>query len=440
MTNMRCISASMTMTSSSLPGTNSVTRLTSTPREYERTSHQKRTPLKCIRREMQRSASTSNLTVRKGMNGMMLVNDVDDNEYTMDDVEEYSCSVSECDMSDDTSELVENDVTAGDGRLVSSAMMMTREWDGKVDGSDHSTSSVTTTMNGDRSDHSTSSVTTTVNGDRSDHSTSSVTTTSHHLDRSSSSSSSVNLERIVTIHHPLTSSTLTFDDFRLSRISPRIRAPFTPRNQLVVILHGHDPTFKSLSSFYSRGYFRHHIPGISNDAPTIQQLFTELMVYRADLETPSLNSRPQPMLDRRPRFDFFESANINFASANNVRPYRLPSRKPLYYYAIDSSTGEPIHMPLRDARRLFCKMYEKDVMGHAESKTTFMMLLKLCQIRDRSMPVVMRGLTAIDSFDRAVDVESLYDDMTYEFGCECCLIEMLLRYPKLNECVWNREG
>ena len=406
---------------------------------------------------MQRSASTSNLTVRKGMNGMMLVNG-DDDEYTMDDIEEYSCSVSECDMSDDTSELVENDVTAGDGRLVSSAMMMTREWDGKVDGSDPSTSSVTTTVNGDResdpstssvtttvngdreSDPFTSSVTTTANGDRSDLFTSSVTTTSHHLDRSSSSSSSVNLERIVTIHHPLTSSTLTFDDFRLSRISPRIRAPFTPRNQLVVILHGHDPTFKSLSSFYSRGYFRHHIPGISNDAPTIQQLFTELMVYRADLETPSLNSRPQPMLNRRPRFDFFESANINFASANNVRPYRLPSRKPLYYYAIDSSTGEPIHMPLRDARRLFCKMYEKDVMGHAESKTTFMMLLKLCQIRDRSMPVVMRGLTAIDSFDRAVDVESLYDDMTYEFGCECCLIEMLLRYPKLNECVWNREG
>lgn len=97
-------------------------------------------------------------------------------------------------------------------------------------------------------------------------------------------------------------------------------------------------------------------------------------------------------------------------------------------------------MPLQDARRLFCKIYEKDVMGHAESKTTFMMLLKLCQIRDRSMPVVMRGLTAVDSFDRAVDIESLYGDMTYEFGCECCLIEMLLRYPKLNECVWNREG
>lgn len=230
---------------------------------------------------------------------------------------------------------------------------------------------------------------------------------------------------------------LTIDDFRFSKIRMCIKAPKVNRKQILITLTKANPTYNMLSSLVHRSYIEHNIPEINNSAPTVEQYWQELMVYKDDIEYVPSKHLQQKFTS--PSTTFFKNANLNFASSNNARYYKYASNlKPKYYYHINTDTKQPEYLPIVMARKFYCKAYEQDIMNNNESKSLFLLLLNLCKTRDKSFPIIVRGYTVIDNLDNVTNIESLYKNKDIKFGHEYCLVEMLIHYPNLNECVWNK--
>lgn len=229
---------------------------------------------------------------------------------------------------------------------------------------------------------------------------------------------------------------LTINDFRFSKIKRYTKFPTINKEQLIVKLVKTDGTFGSLSSQYHRSYIEHNIPEIPNSCPTICQFWEELKVYRCELK----DEKTYPMITRKLKQDFFKSANLNFASANNARFHKYYAQLvPYYYYYYNTKTNTPEKLEMSKAKKIFCKVYENDIMNNKKSKTTFMLLLTLCKTRNKEYPVVIRGFENCDNMDGPTNIQKLYEDPKDDFNCEYCLVEMLIHYPKLEECIWNKE-
>lgn len=226
---------------------------------------------------------------------------------------------------------------------------------------------------------------------------------------------------------------LTIDDFRFSKIKLYSKLPKIEKEQLLVRIIKTDPVYKSLSSLYHRSYINHNIPEIQNSSPTIEQFWQELKVYRCDLQ----DDNTFPIKNRKPKQDFFKDANLNFAVAKNARLHKYKRLIPVYYYYFNTEKNEPEFMSINEAKRIYCKIYEKDIMENDESRTTFMLLLSQCKARNDKFPIIIRGYGVNDNVDSSSNLKKIFDDPKLEFSCEYCLVEMLIHYPNLNECLWN---
>ena len=227
---------------------------------------------------------------------------------------------------------------------------------------------------------------------------------------------------------------LTINDFRFSKIVLYSKLPPINKEQMLVRIIKTDPVYYTLSVLYHRSYIQHNIPQIPNSCPTIAQYWEELKVYRRELGDDGV----YPVRNRRPRNSFFEEANLNFASSRNARIHKYNGTLvPIYYYHFNTEKNEPEFLNMKDAKKYFCREYERDIMSNEESKATFLLLLTLCKNRNKNFPVVIRGYANHDNMHTPIDIKKIYEDPKFEFSCEYCLVEMLIHYPNLNECIWN---
>ena len=226
---------------------------------------------------------------------------------------------------------------------------------------------------------------------------------------------------------------LTIDDFRFSKIKLYSKCPKIEKEQLLIKIVKSDPVYKSLSSLYHRSYINHNIPEIQNSSPTIEQFWQELKVYRCDLQDES----DIPVKKRSPKSSFFNDVNINFATAKNARLHKYKKLIPVYYYHFNTEKNKPEFMNINEAKKIYCKMYEKDIMENDESRATFMLLLSQCKARNSKFPIIIRGFGVVDNMITSSNLKKIFESEKNEFGCEYCLVEMLIHYPNLNECIWN---
>lgn len=226
---------------------------------------------------------------------------------------------------------------------------------------------------------------------------------------------------------------LTINDFRFSKIKLYSKYPKIEKEQLLIKVIKTDPVYKSLSSLYHRSYINHNIPEIQNSSPTLEQFWQELKVYRRDIQDIS----NVPIKKRPPKASFFSDININFATAKNARLHKYKKLIPIYYYYFNTEKNKPEFMSINEAKRIYCKMYEKDIMENEESRNAFMLLLFQCKSRNNKFPIVIRGYGVVDNMESSSNLKKIFEDEKLEFGCEYCLVEMLMHYPNLNECLWN---
>ena len=228
--------------------------------------------------------------------------------------------------------------------------------------------------------------------------------------------------------------TLTENDFRFSKIKMFTKKPEYDNDQIVIRPLKGDKTYYPLSPMTHKCYIKHNIKVIDNEAPTLEQFWQELKVFRDEV-----SNELKPLIEREPIPKFFEDVNNNFASSQNVRR-RKKKGKPLYYYHINEETGKIEHLDYKSARKIYCKKYEETTLTkNSESLRLFQYLLSLCKNRDKTKPVIIRGYDVINALDAPTNIEERYNDLSSPFGHEYCLVEMLMHYPNLNECIWNRD-
>lgn len=225
---------------------------------------------------------------------------------------------------------------------------------------------------------------------------------------------------------------LTMNDFRFSKVSINKVPPEINRRQILVKLNPLGKDFRLLSALYHVRYIEHNIPEIPNSAPTVEQYWQTLKVYRKD--------RPNGPLIAAPKKSFFEEANINFASASLTKYKYTSSTVPIYYYHYNTKTRQPEFLSLKEGKILYCKEYQREIMEVEERKEVFLLLLSRCKSRDRNYPVIIRNKGVNDYMDEPIDLEYIIENPKIDIDCAYCLAEMLIHYPNLDECIWNTIG
>lgn len=225
---------------------------------------------------------------------------------------------------------------------------------------------------------------------------------------------------------------LTMNDFRFSKVSLSKVPPEINRRQILVKLNPLGKDFRLLSALYHVRYIEHNIPEIPNSAPTVEQYWQALKVYRKD--------RPNGPLVAAPKKSFFEEANINFASASLTKYKYTSTMIPIYYYHYNTKTKQPEFLSLKEGKILYCKEYQREIMEVEERKEVFLLLLSRCKSRDRNYPVIIRNKGVNDYMDEPIDLKYIIENPKIDIDCAYCLAEMLIHYPNLDECIWNTIG
>lgn len=236
---------------------------------------------------------------------------------------------------------------------------------------------------------------------------------------------------------------LTEEEFRYSLIKQNVRGPDMNDPSLFIVSPVKtNPTYHLLSTMTHKCYVNHRIPQIPNQAPSIEQWYQELKVYRSDLIITDEAKRHsvEKLMTFEPNDAFFEEANANFASSMNARRRRKCSGKPVYYYFFDPGSNKPVHLTEPESRQLYCKKYEQSIMfPKSPARPVFEKLWRSCMTRCRDLPIVMRSYGIVDALTDPTNLSGRYHDYNSPYGHAYCLAEMLVNFPNLENCIWNKE-
>lgn len=231
------------------------------------------------------------------------------------------------------------------------------------------------------------------------------------------------------------------EEFRYSAVRKGIKSPSgNDPTILLVSPFKSNPEYAILSASTHKCYVKHRIPEITNQAPTIEQWFQELRVYPDELDMPSIPPRKTRALFKvNPKPTFFKDADINFASSKNARGKKHPGWF-VYYYYVDPVSLQVLHLDEPESRQLYCKKYEQSIMFEkSPARPVFEHLWRRCMTRSRSIPIVLRGHGITESLDKHLSIATLYHDYRHCFPFVYCLAEMLMKFPHLEQCIWNVE-
>lgn len=234
---------------------------------------------------------------------------------------------------------------------------------------------------------------------------------------------------------------LTEDEFRYSKVSRGVpKADAKGGSIILVSLLKSDRKYFLLSSMSHKCYIKHRIPNIPNQAPTIEQWFQELRVYPHELDLPSIPKyRAKNLRDAKPKPEFFANANENFATSLNAR-YKKEKGWFAYYYYVEPESNRILHLDEPEARQLYCKKYEQSIMFEkSPARPVFEELWRTCMTRSRNIPIVLKNRGIENSLDKPINIADKYHDYGHCFSATYCLTEMLVKYPNLDQCIWNVE-
>ena len=234
---------------------------------------------------------------------------------------------------------------------------------------------------------------------------------------------------------------LTEDEFRYSKVACGFpSAKSTDGSKLLVSLLKSDKKYFLLSSMSHKCYIKHRIPTIPNQAPTIEQWFQELRVYPNELDLPTIpKCKSKQTLYANPKPEFFTKANENFATSANAR-HKKDKGWFAYYYYVEPESNRILHLDEPEARQLYCKKYEQSItFEKSPARPVFEELWRTCMARSRSIPIVIRNRGIENSLDKPIHIADKYHDYNHCFSATYCLVEMLVKYPNLDQCIWNVE-
>ena len=296
---------------------------------------------------------------------------------------------------------------------------------------DESTTSTTSNNNNDDDNISVSSIS-------SNKSSSSVLTMST---SSSSIISDSSIKSSSTPHIPLYELFKFRQPYKYEKFSKSIKYNLASTT-IFVLLVPNTPLWGNLcSTKYIKASIQHGIAQISNPAPTLEQYYQQFKVYHKDLNT----KKRKNLIQLDPPQTFYASINTNFRFANNARYHKqlttnIYNNKSLAYWLYyDPITKQQLKLDILHAKIIYCQKYTNQILNYKPARIAFYTLLDEFKATKTSIEIVSYGVkTTYQSFSSANDVEQFFMNDLFDFPDCYVLMELLLYYPKMELCIWNR--
>ena len=112
------------------------------------------------------------------------------------------------------------------------------------------------------------------------------------------------------------------------------------------------------------------------------------------------------------------------------------SQVPVYWLSYDTNKKCELKLPLVYGKLAYCRLYEKFVT----SQPLFKIVCDQYKSFDGDVTICSYGAyPKLSNFGSQEDLINMFIDPKYDF-CDCyCLIEILVNYPKTENCFWNND-
>lgn len=207
--------------------------------------------------------------------------------------------------------------------------------------------------------------------------------------------------------------------------------------QILVILHPEVSLWGSLSSLKHMRFIQHNCKQVANLAPTLEQYYQQFKVYRKNLQT----QKHKKIIELEPTEDFFKQININFRFANNASYHKQKnsSKPPIYWCYFEPTTNQLVKLDMLRAKIIYCKKYTEQILKYKPARIAFFTLLDEFKTTNSSIEIVSYGVnTEYTSFQSLTEFENFFINDAIDFPDCYVLMELLLNYPNINSCIWNR--
>lgn len=181
-------------------------------------------------------------------------------------------------------------------------------------------------------------------------------------------------------------------------------------------------------------------------APSIEQWYQQLLV-----STDDLNIDIPDNLTQYKRYDYIHKAvNNKTLTYDNIKPKTIQNINNNFNQRVSNDTNifkkrcknKPVGFIYDDhiidaplSRRLYGQLYQRQIMEDEESRDTFIMLHELCINRDRRHPIIICSPFITDGL---IPQQININDKNTSYISAKLLIEMLINYPNLDNCEWNK--
>lgn len=218
-------------------------------------------------------------------------------------------------------------------------------------------------------------------------------------------------------------------------------------DDLVVMLINGTPYYQLSSIYPLKRRIKHNCKLIPNDCPTLEQYYQQFKVLKRDIskKNDKVNKRVR---DRELDNSFYTNINNNFITSRYATYFKyytsmpmtahIRSSKVYYWVYFDDKTNELIKWDIQQAKRIYCKLYE-----HLVINTTIFQLIHEQYKLNKELKLIIKSHGALEKYTQFTNRQELMDffnNPTTDFSDCYCLAEILINFPKLENCVWNKSN
>ena len=212
-------------------------------------------------------------------------------------------------------------------------------------------------------------------------------------------------------------------------------------DDLVVLLINGSPFYELASIHPLKNKIKHNCKMIQNECPTLEQYYQQFKVLKRDTKYDEKVISPT---NRELTSSFYKNIDDSFITCKNAMYFkhymnerataRIRAFKS-YYWLYFNENGDIMKLTMKQAKKLYCKLYEHLVAG----SHLFKILHEQFKLRD-DVKIVIKSHGALEKynyFENKKEFIDFFNNDSTDFSDCYCLAEMLINYPKLENCIWN---
>ena len=207
--------------------------------------------------------------------------------------------------------------------------------------------------------------------------------------------------------------------------------------ELTIPLDNKYSIYKTISSRYNYLFqLKHNFDEIEINAPTLEQYYQYFKVTAKDIDGTAKHSTDE-LQQMDPSDVLFDTAYNNFISSKlSTNNKTSRSNNVVYWYYKDAIDNDERKLTICQAKRIYCKLYEFMII----QRPIFRILIEQYKNYEGKVNIVSEYIEKnFTHFATKEQVVEFFKNPKLDFTDCYCLMEILVNFPNLNNCLWNQK-